>query len=319
MKTWPGPSTFHQKSYDKNSINTKQFHPLSSKHHISSAFLRHESDVRDPGDSGQVGSCYELSRDVKGVRASKMAIWAFRPSAQHRSGSSILESFHNHPACQSQCFWAIPISICNLDPANMPGASGTFPRPLPFLFFPVFLHAADFTPGFCGTVAPKKHRHQKDHPKVAALRLLPLSLRHDLSQDRELGVQSGGSASWHSGSEALATYGKHAVWIGLQGVLYICVHVCAHEDRSSVLPTHVIIWNYMCGIPLGIISFYCANLCHFYSSPRHPINHAVLMFVMCPTCRPDFARKSVPHMWVCIHSSMPLGKHEKGWYPFLRG
>lgn len=57
----------------------------------------------------------------------------------------------------------------------------------------------------------KNIEREKDHPKVAALRLLPLSLRHDLSQDRELGVQSDGYASWHSGSEALATYGKHAV------------------------------------------------------------------------------------------------------------
>ena len=51
----------------------------------------------------------------------------------------------------------------------------------------------------------------RKNPKVAALRLLPLSLRHDLSQDRELGVQSDGYASWHFQKKALATYGKHVV------------------------------------------------------------------------------------------------------------
>ena len=73
----------------------------------------------------------------------------------------------------------------------------------------------------------------RKNPKVAALRLLPLSLRHDLSQDRELGVQSGGYASWHMWCELVCkgfcTYDT-----------YVCVYVlmktrpafCSHDHMK---------------------------------------------------------------------------------------
>lgn len=79
-------------------------------------------------------------------------------------------------------------------------------------------------------------------------------------------------------------------------------------------------WSYeiICAEYLWGSSFFIVQTCAISILVHGTQSIMPCWCLLCAPCRPDFARKSMPHMWVCIHSSMPLGKHGKGWYPSLR-